>query len=75
MSGRREVTSGPVGTNPDMEKALRKVRKGGWRVFITGGNHILVLGPEGQRCTLSLTTSGGGTKAGLRQLKRAGAPV
>jgi len=75
VSARREVT-GAVGCDKDMEKALRIVRKAGWRVYMTGGNHLLVLGPEPhQRCTLSLSTNGGGTKAGLRQLRKAGAPV
>lgn len=46
------------GTDKDVEKVIRKARKAGWDIQITGGNHIKFQPPKGGQAVIGSLSPG-----------------
>lgn len=46
------------GTDKDVEKVIRKARKAGWEIELTGGNHIKFTSPRGGKPVIGSLSPG-----------------
>ena len=57
-----------LGADKDTEKLVRAARRSGWRVSVTGGNHLKFMPPDGGQILFGALT---GCGPGQRKLKMA----